>query len=56
MAGHHVGEGGVFVALKGRHPEEELKQLPKTWRSTVRQLNVPGLEEGSRHAVLMEPR
>jgi 16S rRNA (guanine527-N7)-methyltransferase len=54
MAGHHVGEGGVFLALKGRYPGEELGQLPDTWRCNVRQLNVPGLDEGSRHAVLME--
>ncbi len=54
MAGHHVGEGGVFVALKGRYPAEELDQLSATWRYDVRQLNVPGLEKGSRHAVLME--
>ena len=53
MAGHHVGEDGVFVALKGRHPEEELEQVPDTWQCNVRELNVPGLEAGSRHAVLM---
>ena len=51
IAGHHVGEDGVFVALKGRYPEEELQQLPETWRSNVRELKVPGLEAGSRHAV-----
>jgi 16S rRNA (guanine527-N7)-methyltransferase len=54
IAGHHVGEGGVFVALKGRYPAEELEQMPDTWHSNVRQINVPGLEAGSRHAVLIE--
>ncbi len=54
IAGHHVREDGVFVALKGRYPEEELEQVPDTWRCNVRELKVPGLEEGSRHAVLME--
>jgi 16S rRNA (guanine527-N7)-methyltransferase len=53
IAGHHVGEDGVFVALKGRYPEEELEELPDTWNSSVRELKVPGLEEGSRHAVLL---
>ena len=53
MAGHHVREGGVFVALKGRHPEEELEQVPDTWQCSVREVNVPGLESGSRHAVLI---
>ncbi len=53
IAGHHVGEDGVFVALKGRYPEEELEQLPDTWRSNVTEIVVPGLEAGSRHAVLL---
>ncbi len=54
IAGHHVGEGGVFVALKGRYPEEELQLMPDTWHSNVTELKVPGLEAGSRHAVLIE--
>jgi 16S rRNA (guanine527-N7)-methyltransferase len=56
IAGHHVAEDGVFVALKGRHPEQELQELPDAWRSSVRELKVPGLEAGSRHAVLIERR
>jgi 16S rRNA (guanine527-N7)-methyltransferase len=56
IAGHHVGEDGVFVALKGRYPAEELEdleQLELPWRHAVTELNVPGLERGSRHAVLL---
>ncbi len=53
IAGHHVGGDGVFVALKGRYPEEELEQVPPGWECTVTELQVPGLESGSRHAVLM---
>jgi len=56
IAGHLVGEGGVFVALKGRYPAEEIQQLPATWAYSVTELEVPGLEKGSRHAVLMQPR
>jgi 16S rRNA (guanine527-N7)-methyltransferase len=56
IAGHHVGEGGVFVALKGRYPAEELEQLPDTWKSNVTELKVPGLAAGSRHAVLIEKK
>jgi len=54
IAGHHVGEGGLFVALKGRYPADELEELPDTWDSNVTELKVPGLEAGSRHAVLIE--
>ena len=56
IAGHHVGEDGVFVALKGRYPEEELEQLAELanpWSHRVTELEVPGLEKGSRHAVLL---
>ena len=53
IAGHHVREDGVFVALKGRYPAEELEQLKAPWSHEVTELRVPGLEEGSRHAVLL---
>jgi 16S rRNA (guanine527-N7)-methyltransferase len=53
IAGHHVREGGVFVALKGRHPADELEELPSPWCHEVVELDVPGLEKGSRHVVLL---
>jgi 16S rRNA (guanine527-N7)-methyltransferase len=54
IAGHHVGEDGVFVALKGRYPAEELEQMSSTpWSYVVTKLEVPGLQQGSRHAVLL---
>jgi 16S rRNA (guanine527-N7)-methyltransferase len=54
IAGHHVREDGVFVALKGRYPAEELEQMSNgPWAFTVTELKVPGLAKGSRHAVLL---
>ncbi len=53
IAGHHVGEDGVFIALKGRYPAEELEELRAPWSHEVVQLTVPGLDAGSRHAVLL---
>ncbi|MEJ2275342.1 MAG: 16S rRNA (guanine(527)-N(7))-methyltransferase RsmG [Woeseiaceae bacterium] len=53
IAGHLVGEGGLFVALKGRYPAAELEELPAPWSHEVTELDVPGLEQGSRHAVLL---
>jgi len=54
IAGHHVGEDGVFVALKGRYPAEELEHMNSTpWDYAVTELEVPGLGKGSRHAVLL---
>ena len=54
IAGHHVREDGVFLALKGRYPAEELERVPDTWDYSVKALSVPGLNAGSRHVVLME--
>ena len=53
LAGHHVGEDGVFVALKGRYPAGEIEKLSAPWSHEVIALDVPGLEAGSRHAVLL---
>ncbi len=53
IAGHHVGENGVFVALKGRYPAEELEAVPPPWQHEVAALTVPGLDPGSRHAVML---
>jgi len=54
IAGHHVREGGLFVALKGRYPVEELEQMSnKPWDHAVSELEVPGLPDGARHAVLL---
>jgi 16S rRNA (guanine527-N7)-methyltransferase len=56
IAGHHVGEGGVFVALKGRDPAEELEVDFPGWNYDIVALDVPGLEPGSRHAVRLVRR
>lgn len=56
VAGRHVAAGGVLLALKGRYPAAQLEKLDAGWEATVAALSVPGLEEGSRHAVLMTPR
>jgi len=56
IAGHHVGEDGVFIALKGRDPAQELEELPPEWGADIVELDVPGLEAGSRHAVVLRRR
>lgn len=51
-----VGEGGVWMALKGKRPEEELAQLPAEAEVFhVEQLQVPGLD-AQRCIVWMRPR
>lgn len=51
-----VGEGGSLVAMKGVHPDEELRELPDTVvvERTVA-LRVPGVD-GARHLIVMRRR
>jgi len=52
---HLLAPGGIFAAMKGLHPYEEIDKLPPDFK--VRQvlpLAVPGLE-GARHLVLIAP-
>lgn len=46
--------GGRLVAMKGRHPGDELAALPAPWRATaVARVQVPGLD-AERHIVVLE--
>jgi 16S rRNA (guanine527-N7)-methyltransferase len=50
-AGHLCIGGGRLLAMKGRHPTEELQKLPSGWKvAAVHRLSVPGLDE-ERHLV-----
>lgn len=53
VAGHHLREDGVFVALKGRYPADELEVISQSWGYEIKKIDVPGLAPGSRHAVLL---
>jgi len=50
---HLVREGGVFLAMKGRYPSDELEDLPDDWTYSVKELLVPGLEDRERHLVIL---
>lgn len=53
-AGHLLGEGGRFVAMKGVMPKEEIMRLPPGWKVVeVLPLHVPGLG-AERHLVFIE--
>lgn len=49
--GHLCAAGGRLLAMKGRYPEEEMRDLPNGWKiAAVHALAVPGLGE-QRHLV-----
>ncbi|MCX7138786.1 MAG: 16S rRNA (guanine(527)-N(7))-methyltransferase RsmG [Proteobacteria bacterium] len=53
--GHHCAAGGVLAAMKGVYPDEELAQLPSTFRlHSALPLKVPGLH-AERHLILLNP-
>lgn len=54
-SGHLLAPGGVFLAMKGVYPREELTAVPPPFHvQDVLALRVPGLE-GARHLVRIAP-
>lgn len=54
-AGHLCAPDGRLLAMKGKHPEEELSALPKSFRVlAVHQVKLPGLDD-ERHIVELSP-
>ena len=54
LAGRLLAPGGVFAAMKGLRPFEELERLPPEYRvRDIKALQVPGLD-AQRHLVLIE--
>jgi len=53
LAGHLCASGGVMIAMKGLHPDDEIARLPSSWRveKTLR-LVVPQID-ASRHLVFL---
>jgi 16S rRNA (guanine527-N7)-methyltransferase len=62
FAGHLVGENGVLLAMKGKYPQDELRQLEDMkkpsvlWNYNVTELTVPGIESHARHLVVLRRR
>jgi 16S rRNA (guanine527-N7)-methyltransferase len=55
LAGQLVSEEGVFLALKGKHPAQELEPIDELpgWKYEVTDVTVPGLESHARHVVCL---
>ena len=53
LAGHLCAADGVMIAMKGLHPDDEIAQLPPSWKvkKTLR-LEIPQLD-ASRHLVFI---
>jgi 16S rRNA (guanine527-N7)-methyltransferase len=54
ICGRLLAPGGRLVAMKGRRPEDEIRDLPAPWRvMTLERVTVPGLD-AERHIVVLE--
>ena len=54
--GHLLAPDGIWLAMKGKHPDEELAGVPAAFVvQEIRALSVPGLE-GERHLVMLSRR
>lgn len=55
LAGHLCAASGLLAAMKGVYPDEELAQLPSTFKlHSALPLKVPGLN-AQRHLILLSP-
>lgn len=54
FTGHHLQDGGILYAMKGRYPQAELAELPAGWHiSAQHTLQVPDLD-ADRHLVELQ--
>ena len=51
-AGHLVSPEGRLIAMKGRHPADEVRAVPRGWKAKISTLRVPGLD-AERHVVAL---
>jgi 16S rRNA (guanine527-N7)-methyltransferase len=51
-AGHLVAPAGRLIAMKGRHPADEVAAIPRGWKAKISTLRVPGLD-AERHVVAL---
>jgi 16S rRNA (guanine527-N7)-methyltransferase len=52
--GHLLAPQGVWLALKGKTPEDELRGVPPAFEvRAIQALRVPGLEAADRHVILL---
>ena len=52
--GHLLAPKGIWLAMKGKSPDEELPGVPSAFQvRAIHTLTVPGLEAAQRHLVVL---
>lgn len=56
IGGHLLSRGGRLVAQKGHVPKDELGELPDQWLATTVAVDVPFLEDKTRHIIVLQQK
>ena len=56
LSQHLLKEEGVLIAMKGKHPSDELKLIDDSWATDVREVSVECMSDKHRHIILLHKK
>jgi len=56
LSQHLLKEEGVLIAMKGKHPSDELKLIDDSWATDVRKVSVECMSDKHRHIILLHKK
>lgn len=56
LSQHLLKEEGVLIAMKGKHPSDELKLIDDSWAKDVKKVSVERMSDKHRHIVLLHKK
>ena len=56
LSQHLLKEEGVLIAMKGKHPSDELKLIDDSWTTDVREVSQECMSDKHRHIILLHKK
>ena len=56
LSQHLLKEEGVLIAMKGKHPSDELRLIDDSWAKDVKKVSVERMSDKHRHIVLLHKK